>query len=294
MDGELSEGTIKLDAIVDLKDNSTINVNVLTHLKSKRIHHLVTTQGMTFKEANAQAQKELLTQFGLQQYASKDASQFSLTSGDDASGVLIAISSLVLTDRSDAEIVEYLSILSNEFGTEGAFSQETKKKIQSGKNYLNARLDRISENIKSRYKELGLEVKVKDLAYYFDWDNDGIAGNEIDGSESVTLSANELNVPAEGGEYTITVKSDKTYYLNPPSFDTDDDSGLQELPQDNITEEYFGGLYEPGSSIPTPSIKYNKTIADNVITVKIEPAQFKRTCLPLLRYITQEAGRLLQ
>lgn len=276
VDGELSEGTIKLDAIVDLKDNSTINVNVLTHLKSKRIHHLVTTQGMTFKEANAQAQKELLTQFGLQQYASKDASQFSLTSGDDASGVLIAISSLVLTDRSDAEIVEYLSILSNEFGTEGAFSQETKKKIQSGKNYLNARLDRISENIKSRYKELGLEVKVKDLAYYFDWDNDGIAGNEIDGSESVTLSANELNVPAEGGEYTITVKSDKTYYLNPPSFDTDDDSGLQELPQDNITEEYFGGLYEPGSSIPTPSIKYNKTIADNVITVKIEPAQFKK------------------
>ena len=231
---------------------------------------------MTFKEANAQAQKEMLTQFGLQQYASKDASQFSLTSGDDASGALIAISSLVLTDRSDAEIVEYLSILSNEFSTEGTFSQETKKKIQSGKNYLNARLDRISENIKNRYKELGLEVKVKDLAYYFDWDNDGIAGNEIDGSESVTLSASELNVPAEGGEYTITVKSDKTYYLNPPSFDTDDDSGLQELPQDNITEEYFGGLYEPGASIPTPSIKYNKAIADNVITIKIEPAQFKK------------------
>lgn len=275
VDGELSEDTIKLDAIVDLKDNSTINVNVLTHLKSKRIHHLVTTQGMTFKEANAQAQKELLTQFGLQQYASKDASQFSLTSGDDASGALIAISSLVLTDKSDAEIVEYLSILSNEFGTEGAFSQETKKKIQSGKNYLNARLDRISENIKSRYKELGLEVKVKDLAYYFDWDNDGIAGNEIDGSESVALSESELNVPAEGGEYTITVKSDKTYYLNPPSFDTDGD--FQELPQDHITEEhYFGGLYESGVNIPTPSIKYNKTIADNVITVKIEPAQFKK------------------
>ena len=277
IDGELSEGTIKLDAIVDLKDNSTINVNVLTHLKSKRIHHLITTKGMTFKEANAQAQKELLTQFGLQQYASKDASQFSLTSGDDASGALIAISSLVLTDRSDAEIVEYLSILSNEFGKEGAFSQETKKKIQSGKNYLNARLDRISENIKSRYKELGLEVKVKDLAYYFDWDNDGIAGNELDESESVTLSTTEINVPKEGGEYTISIVSDKPYYLNPPSFDSDSDSGLQELPQDNIIEDnYFGGLYEPGANLPTPSIKYNKTIENNTITIKIEPAQFKK------------------
>lgn len=277
IDGELSEGTIKLDAIVDLKDNSTINVNVLTHLKSKRIHHLITTKGMTFKEANAQAQKELLTQFGLQQYASKDASQFSLTSGDDASGALIAISSLVLTDRSDAEIVEYLSILSNEFGKEGAFSQETKKRIQSGKNYLNARLDRISENIKSRYKELGLEVKVKDLAYYFDWDNDGIAGNELDESESVTLSTTEINVPKEGGEYTISIVSDKPYYLNPPSFDSDSDSGLQKLPQDNVIEEnYFGGLYEPGANLPTPSIKYNKTIENNTITIKIEPAQFKK------------------
>lgn len=277
IDGELSEGTIKLDAIVDLKDNSTINVNVLTHLKSKRIHHLITTKGMTFKEANAQAQKELLTQFGLQQYASKDASQFSLTSGDDASGALIAISSLVLTDRSDAEIVEYLSILSNEFGKEGAFSQETKKRMQSGKNYLNARLDRISENIKSRYKELGLEVKVKDLAYYFDWDNDGIAGNELDESESVTLSTTEINVPKEGGEYTISIVSDKPYYLNPPSFDSDSDSGLQELPQDNVIEEnYFGGLYEPGANLPTPSIKYNKTIENNTITIKIEPAQFKK------------------
>lgn len=232
---------------------------------------------MTFKEANAQAQKELLTQFGLQQYASKDASQFSLTSGDDASGALIAISSLVLTDRSDAEIVEYLSILSNEFGKEGAFSQETKKRIQSGKNYLNARLDRISENIKSRYKELGLEVKVKDLAYYFDWDNDGIAGNELDESESVTLSTTEINVPKEGGEYTISIVSDKPYYLNPPSFDSDSDSGLQELPQDNVIEEnYFGGLYEPGANLPTPSIKYNKTIENNTITIKIEPAQFKK------------------
>ena len=276
VDGELSEGTIKLDAIVDLKDNSTINVNVLTHLKSKRIHHLVTTEGMTFKEANEQAQEELLTQFGLQKYASEDASQFSITSGNDASGALIAISSLVLTDKSDAEIVEFLSILSNEFGTEGTFSQETKKRIQSGKNYLNAKLDRISENIKNRYQELGLEVKVKNLAYYFDWDNDGIAGNELDDSESVTLSATEVNVPKEGGEYTITIESDKPYYLNPPSFDSDSDSGLEELPEDNLVEDSFwGGLYETGASIPTPSIKFNKAIENNVITVRIEPAQFK-------------------
>ena len=89
-----------------------------------------------------------------------------------------------------------------------------KQRKEYGKNYLNARLDRISENIKNRYQELGLEVKVKDLAYYFDWDNDGIAGNELDDSESVTLSTTEVNASKEGGEYTITIESNKPYYLN--------------------------------------------------------------------------------
>ena len=267
--GELSEGTTQLDAIVDLNNNNTININVLTHLMSTRIRHLVTTEGKTYKQANAQAQEELLTQFGLQKYASKDISQFSNTSGDDASGALIAITALILTDRSDAEIVEFLSILANEFGAEGAFSQETKKKIRSGIGYLNADLDRISENLKNRYKELGKEIAIKDLAYYFDWDNDGIAGNELDESDTVTLSENELNVPTEGGEYAIIIKSDKPYFLNPPAFESDDPEEGQQI----IT--YFDKLYEDGDvNIPT-SIKIDKAINKDVISIKIAPAQFR-------------------
>ena len=270
--GELSEGTIQLDAIVDLNNNNTININVLTHLMSTRIRHLVTTKDQTYKQANAQAQEELLTQFGLQKYASKDISQFSITSGDDASGALIAITALILTDRSDAEIVEFLSILTNEFGAEGAFSQETKKKIQSGIGYLNERLDRISENLKNRYKELGKEIAIKDLAYYFDWDNDGIAGNELDESDTVTLSENELNVPTEGGEYAIIIKSDKSYFLNPPAFESGD---ILPEGQQTITT-YFNKLYEDGDiNIPASFIEIDKAINKDVISIKIAPAQFR-------------------
>lgn len=43
--GKLSTSTIKLNAFVDLTDNTTINVNVLTHLKSQRVNHLVTNEG---------------------------------------------------------------------------------------------------------------------------------------------------------------------------------------------------------------------------------------------------------
>ena len=56
--GSLSSSTIKLDAIVDLSDNATVNVNVLTHLKSNRIVYLVTEEKKSFKDANRQAQNE--------------------------------------------------------------------------------------------------------------------------------------------------------------------------------------------------------------------------------------------
>lgn len=39
--GELSNGPLTLRALVDLSDNATVNVNVLTHLKYARIKNLV-------------------------------------------------------------------------------------------------------------------------------------------------------------------------------------------------------------------------------------------------------------
>ena len=80
--GELSTGTLNLRAIVELADKSTVNVNILTHLKYQRILHLV-AQGHTFKEANTQAQHELFAAFGLSKYAETDASHFSITQGND-------------------------------------------------------------------------------------------------------------------------------------------------------------------------------------------------------------------
>lgn len=271
VDGKLSTGTIKLDAIVDLSDNSTVNVNVLTHLKSKRINHLIANEGKTFKEANEQAQRELLTQFGLQEYATKDASKFSITSGDDAAGALIAVSSLILSDRSEAEIVEYLSLLSNEFSTTGTFSDTTKKKLKSTRNYLNGRLDKIATNIKERYKELGYEVGVKDLASFFDWDNDGIAGNELDESSTVQLSQNQISVPAEGGNFTVKIESEKPYFLDPPSEIKGSDTGLDQYPSTSVSPDqiFKTDFYEEGANTNVPESEKVTSIENNVIKIHV-------------------------
>lgn len=271
VDGKLSTGTIKLDAIVDLSDNSTVNVNVLTHLKSKRINYLIANEGKTFKEANEQAQRELLAQFGLQGYATKDASKFSITSGDDAAGALIAVSSLILSDRSEAEIVEYLSLLSNEFSTTGTFSDTTKEKLKSTRNYLNGRLDKIATNIKERYKELGYEVGVKDLASFFDWDNDGIAGNELDESSTVQLSQNQISVPAEGGDFTVKIESEKPYFLDPPSEIKGSDTGLDQYPSTSVSPDqiFKTDFYEEGANTSVPESEKVTSIENNVVKIHV-------------------------
>ena len=281
VDGELSTSTIKLNAIVDLSDNSTINVNIVTHLKSQRIVYLVTSKGMSFADANKQAQKELMTAFALQDYATKDASQYSIIAGDDAAGALIAISSYVLSDRSEAEIVEFLSKLTNEFSSTGTFTDSTKEQLKKTKNYLNGKLEDINQNIVNRYKELGYNVSVKDLAYYFDWDNDGIAGNEIDGNSTVELSQSQITVPMEGGDYTITVKSDKQYYFEAPSTTTDGDSFESITPGGSVNEDtYFSSLYENGYVIK--NMEYSKEIEGNTIKVHVAMQEENRWLKSLL------------
>ena len=103
VDGDLSSGTLNLRALVDLSDKSTVNVNILTHLKYQRMLNLI-EQGSSFKQADRQAQQELFAVFGLTAYASTDASQLSIISGTDEAAALIAVSSLILGERSEAEV----------------------------------------------------------------------------------------------------------------------------------------------------------------------------------------------
>ena len=100
--GELSNGTLSLRAIVNVADASTVNVNILTHLKYSRIQNLVENDKKSFIEANKQAQQELMKAFGLERLANSDASNYSIASGTDEAAALIAISSMILSKRSEA------------------------------------------------------------------------------------------------------------------------------------------------------------------------------------------------
>lgn len=257
--GSLSTGTLVLRSLVDLSDNSTVNVNILTHLKYPRIKKLIES-GKSFKEANTQAQTELLSAFGLQKYGSKDASQFSIVAGTDESAALIAVSSLLLMNRTEGQLTEYLSTLSQEFGNNGKFSDSTIAQLKKDKLELADDLSNISNNIINRYTELGINVEVKDLAAYFDWDDDGTAGNEtLKDGQKVTIDKSEISVPRSGGTYTINITSPIPVYVKP----------IIQGPADDIISNPLMELYD-GESSPTPSIE--KSIESSVLKITVGKA----------------------
>lgn len=266
--GELSKGTLALNAVANLQNAADVNLNILSHLKYQRVMDLVAKDGKSFKEANNQAQEEVLKTFGLEKYAKTDVNHFSITSGTDEAAALIAVSSLILYNRSEAQITEYLSLLSEEFAEDGNFSETTKLQIRKDMFSLESKLPQIAENIKKRYQEMGKEVAVKNLIYYFDWDGDGTAGNEIaPENHPVSLEANNINVPMEGGSYEVKVNTTVPVYLERPSF-----SEIENYPSVSVSGM---GIYETGSG-SEPSINYTKELNNNILKVVVKAASFRK------------------
>lgn len=267
--GELSKGTLTLNAVANLQNAADVNLNILSHLKYQRVMDLVAKDGKSFKEANNQAQEEVLKTFGLEKYAKTDVNHFSITSGTDDAAALIAVSSLILYNRSEAQITEYLSQLSEEFAEDGNFSETTKLQIRKDMFSLESKLPQIAENIKKRYQEMGKEVAVKNLIYFFDWDGDGTAGNEIaPENHPVSLETNNINVPMEGGSYEVKVNTTVPVYLERPSIPGDDI-------YDNSTSVLGMKIYETGSG-SEPCINYSKELNNNILKVVVKAASFRK------------------
>lgn len=213
-------------------------------------------------------QEEVLKTFGLEKYAKTDVNHFSITSGTDEAAALIAVSSLILYNRSEAQITEYLSQLSEEFAEDGNFSETTKLQIRKDMFSLESKLPQIAENIKKRYQEMGKEVAVKNLIYYFDWDGDGTAGNEIaPENHPVSLETNNINVPMEGGSYEVKVNTTVPVYLERPSF-----SEIENYPSVSVSGTE---IYETGSG-NEPCINYTKELNNNILKVVVKAASFRK------------------
>lgn len=204
---------LTLQGYADLQRGSKVNVNVVTHLISERVANLV-IGGVDFDAALSQAQGELLSAFGLQRLNNKNFTQVSITDGDDYAAALLAISVPLLNYRKGSELISWITRLRYDFADDGKFTEQNKTQYNKDRN--ESSLNDLAERLIKKYQEYGVTISVKDLRYFYDWDEDGVAGNEIyDPNQPATIEVSSIEVPMAGGSYTVHVNCNVPLYISP-------------------------------------------------------------------------------
>jgi len=123
--GGLSNGTITLFAIADMREKDNFNVNLLTHLEYYRVLNLV-EGGKSVAEAKKQAQKEILAVFGISGdfENSEDMNIFGATEGDAA---LLAISILLQGNLGEGAFSQRLTNFAQSLKESGKWDNEAAK-----------------------------------------------------------------------------------------------------------------------------------------------------------------------
>lgn len=126
---KISEGQLYLEAIADVSNLSTVNVNILTHIIKPRIEQLTST-GLDFNAARSQAQNELKTIMGVTIGVNSNFETLDISNND----FLFAMSLLFQRNNSfgyqmgynyTAELSTLLSNFRSDFANNGAIDNSS-------------------------------------------------------------------------------------------------------------------------------------------------------------------------
>ena len=167
--GSLSTAPLTLQALSDLNDNSSVNVNLMTHLEKKRVEYLIDA-GSTFTTAKSQAQAEIMKIFNIENVSLGSSETLDISKSGAGNAVLLAISALLQSDKTEAELTELLSTINTDIRNDGTLdSTTTKATLVTAMEYLKTRHianTSIRTNIESRYSNLGVSATIPAFESY--------------------------------------------------------------------------------------------------------------------------------
>lgn len=199
--GQLSNSPITLNALSNISVRNSINVNLLTHLEFDRVKKLV-RGGKDFNSAKKQAERELLACFGITtEIASPEG--VSITDNNKNSAILLAISTIMLYERSEAEFSELIAKFSTDFADNGSIDNESvRAAIKEGEEH--AHPCDVIEQMKEFYANKGITFECDDFSKFVDFDGNGV------------IDENDKEVDDEPSNTVI----DERYYYDPAKVQT--------------------------------------------------------------------------
>jgi hypothetical protein len=165
--GSLSTAKLNLQALSDLTDSSSVNINLMTHLEKKRVEYLMDYSKMTFVAARTQAQTEIMKIFNIDNVTLGNSETLDISKSGDGNAVLLAISAILQSDKTEAELTELLSTINTDIRTDGTLdSNTTKATLVTAMDYLKSRRSTIRSNIETRYSNLGISATIPAFESY--------------------------------------------------------------------------------------------------------------------------------
>ena len=170
--GQLSSAQITLQAITDLTDEETVNINVLTHITKARIETLV-GEGKSFPDAKRQAEGEFQDFLGVTEHFNQGFEQMSIASAGDFNAMLLAFSIILQRPSNNlsviptlpAELTLLMTNLSADFADNGAIDDGSLiDKLLNNISLQNQVY--IRNQIRNYYSGLGQQVEIPDFESY--------------------------------------------------------------------------------------------------------------------------------
>lgn len=216
--GESSPGPLNLQAIVDVTDKNTLNINLFTNAIKPRVLKLI-EDGTDFHEANLQAKSEFIDFLGINEETISDFDQLNIVGEGDLNAALLAYSLICqrwtgfLNERPGltGELSELSTNISLDFKENGEVNSESLIN-QLLSNIASLNYQNIRNNIIAKYNTLGISVEIPDFEYYiglFLLKHD--PDNSQDFEYPLTASPNSQIAP--DSELNNLLYKDKTQYL---------------------------------------------------------------------------------
>ncbi|MBQ3737767.1 MAG: hypothetical protein II862_02130 [Bacteroidales bacterium] len=220
--GQLSSSQITLQALADLSDAQTVNVNVLTHITKARIETLV-REGKRFADAKRQAESEFQDFLGVTEHFNQGFEQMSIVSEGDFNAMLLAFSiilqrpsfDIVVMPTLPAELTWLMTSLSTDFADNGAVNNQA---LVDTLLYNISKQDQtyIRRRLQNYYSGLGQNVEIPDFESYiamFQAAHQELVTEYIYPDQASPLSPND----GPGGEVPNLLVKEATQFEGIPS-----------------------------------------------------------------------------
>lgn len=164
--GENSAAKLTLNALANVKDKNTLNINVLTHLEKPRVEYLL-ANGLTFSEAKAKAKQEVLDIFNFSGTGNNTSELLDMTKPGAENACLVAVSAVVQGYRSVADVSEMLTSIANDLKEDGTLDNaELQTKLISHALFI--RPEQVWQNLNNKYSEMNASVQVQQFGQYLE------------------------------------------------------------------------------------------------------------------------------